>query len=197
MDLGWTGPVEHAVVEHRGGSAERLLGGLEDEHHGTGEPVAQARQNLRDTNSHRGVQIVSTHVGQLRAAPHLLIRRYRVHVRPVGDRPAGMRAGEHSHDPVPADARGDVEAGRAESPRDHARGAPLLTRDLRMPVDVPAQLDQVVVQPRRHGVHRVRVHRPGRRTAPGVCCPGRRQPGSHHAGGGATEHGPPADGAIS
>src|SRR5256885_1216222 len=116
-------PPVPAAVEHRGGTAERLLGGLEDEHRGTGEPVAQPRQYLRDTHSDGGVQIVSTQVGQLGAAADLLIRRYRVHVRPVGHRPTVMGAGEDSHDAVPADARGDVETGRAKSPRDHRGGA--------------------------------------------------------------------------
>ncbi|MER6007934.1 hypothetical protein ABT120_56005 [Nonomuraea angiospora] len=51
-------------------------------------------------------------MSRLCAAADLFARRHRVHARPVGDRTAATSAGEDRDDPVPPDARGDVEAGR-------------------------------------------------------------------------------------
>ncbi|GAA4468690.1 hypothetical protein [Phytohabitans houttuyneae] len=101
---------------------------------------------------------MAAQVGRLVAATLLGVRRYRVHIRAVGHGPARPApVGEHRHDAVPADAGGDVEAGRAEPPRDDARGAALLARGLRMRVDVPAQRDERALQPGRDGVHRLLV----------------------------------------
>jgi membrane protease YdiL (CAAX protease family) len=153
-------------------------------------------QHLRNADPHGGVHIVSTQVGDLCAGPYLSVRRYRVHVCPVGDRPAATITGEDAHDPMPADPGGDVEARRAESSRHHRGGSLFLARDLGVPMKVAAHLDQATVQPRHHGVHRILIHHPGRRPVAGVRHPGRCQRGSRHANGGATEHSAPTDDSV-
>ncbi|MBE1488312.1 hypothetical protein [Plantactinospora soyae] len=132
----------------------------------------------------------------MRAAPHLSVRRHRVHVGPVGDRSAAARAGEHPDDPVPADARGDVETGGAKAPGNQLGGSLFLAGDLGVPVDVTAQLDQIVVQPRRHGVHQMSVDSPGFRTTARVRGPGCRQCRSRRADNGTTKYSAAADDAT-
>jgi hypothetical protein len=130
------------------------------------------------------VHVVPADVGRLRATTDLVGRGHGVHVGPVGDGSAAVRTGEDPHHPVPADARGDGETGRAEALR-HQRGGPLLlARRLGMAVDGTAQFDQSAVKPARHGVDRLAI---------GVRRPQRREGGSGNPGGGATEYGATAD----
>ncbi|MFI6270260.1 hypothetical protein [Micromonospora zamorensis] len=104
-------------------------------------------------------------------------------------------AAEDSHDPMAAHTRGDVEAGRAEPLGHHLCGPLLLARGFRVPMDVTAQLDQVTVQPRGHGVHRILAQQASSRPVAGVRRLGRRQPGSRHTDGSATKHSASTDNA--
>jgi hypothetical protein len=103
---------------------------------------------------------------------------------------------ENSYDPMAADTRGDVEAGRAKSLGHHLCGPLLLARGLRVPVDVTAQLDKVTVQPRGHGVHRILAEQASSRPVAGVRRLGRHQPGSHYPDGSATKHSASTDKAF-
>ncbi|WP_374210864.1 hypothetical protein [Streptomyces sp. MCA2] len=94
------------------------------------------------------------------AAADDVLGRHRVHVRPVRDGPARTRPAQDADDAVAAHPRGDGQPGRPQLPGHHTGGAPLLPRRLGVPVDVPPQRDQPLLQARHLGVHGPLPHRP-------------------------------------
>ena len=160
---------EHPFLHHelrtpalaRGGreQAGALLGRLEEELHGAGQPVLEACEHLGRRHEHRRVRVVAAgvhHVDLLAQVGGLgpggegqtlgLLDGQGVHVGAQGDGGTRHGAAQHGHHTGPGDAGAHLEAQRVQMRRDQACGADLLIAQLRMLVDVPAPADQLVLE---------------------------------------------------
>ena len=140
--------IEDSVLDHPGAASTALLRGLEEQDHGSIEPVLRGDpgQVPGGAQEDGGVAVVSAgmHAARDRRGPGgagLLGDGKGVDVRPQGDRIAADRPGD-----PPEDAGAAGEAGRVldadvpEFGRDHVAGPVLLVGDLGMGMEVPADL---------------------------------------------------------
>jgi hypothetical protein len=147
-------------VEHRACALQWLLGRLEDEHQPATYRLRASSQCSGDADADRGVQVVAAQVRDTgdprgealvvgsvrpREAQHIPFRVDGVHVRPVCHRRAVRGTVEHRDNSVPPDARRHLEPCGAQLLRDQAGRFPLLAGELGAAVDLPAELDQLVV----------------------------------------------------
>ena len=142
--------VEHAGRDHRLGTADHLLRGLEDED-GRARDLRPARgHDLGHRDGDRRMPVVATRVhharlprGERRLEP--LGERQGVDVGPPGDGAARPIAVENADHARPRDARPHLELGAVQPLGDDLGGAPLLERQLGMAVEVPPEGDEPVL----------------------------------------------------
>ncbi len=142
------GVLQHALLDHRWRALYVLFGGLKDELDRPRQFIPYRCECLGDTERDGRVNIVAADVADargLRGEGHRIRRAglNRVHVGAVGDDGPRHPAAQNAYDAVPSDPRLDFETERAQPGR-HDAGRPLLlTRDLRVPVDISTQFDQI------------------------------------------------------
>lgn len=162
--IGLREPLEQSVLEHRLRAARPLFGRLSDAHDRAGPAVAVIREPPRDRDQVRHVEVVSArvhHAGdtavvalaahdRLVPQPGALPDRQRIEVRAQHQR-AAYTVLEHADHPEAADVPRHVEARRLELVRDACRRLHLAERQLRVPVQVPVELDErrhLCIEPR-------------------------------------------------
>ena len=146
--------VEHAVGDHRLGALAVLLGGLEHRDDGArprvpigDEPLERAQHRgdvhvvaarvhdrhieTRGVGAARGARVVEA--GALGDREGVGVGAQPHHGTGLG---VGARVADDRGDPGPPDARLELDAERGQMRRDDARGAGLLERELRMPVQI-------------------------------------------------------------
>lgn len=146
--------LEQAVLDHGAGTADPLLGGLEDEDHLAAE-VPRCREVFGCAEQHHGMSVVAAGVHAafvVRAVRERVRLRdgQGIHIRPQADGTGLVALPQHAHDTGLAYATMHLDAERPQFLRHEVGGAPLLETEFRMRVDVAAPTRQRVVP--RHDV---------------------------------------------
>ena len=143
-------PLQHALVDHHLRPAQRLLGGLEDEHGGPGE-IGIGGQIARRPQQHGGMAVMpaGVHPPLMRRDVRkvvMFVHRQGVHIGAQGDDATGTAPAMQDADHAGLRPAGrDLQPEAAQLVRDEGRGQLLLIAQLRTRMDMSAPQGDVVV----------------------------------------------------